>query len=63
MSNRLVRRFFRCNKCKEIESQLIHPNKFQIKCNHCGTFLNEIQEKEFKTLKKPKNQQNNGEKK
>lgn len=59
MSNRLVRRFFRCNKCKEIEAQLVHPNKFDIKCNQCGTYLNEIQEKEFKTLKKARNQKNN----
>ena len=59
MSNRLVRRFFRCNKCKEFEAQLIHPNKFDIKCNKCGTYLNEIQEKEFKKLKKARNQQNN----
>lgn len=58
MSNRLVRKFFKCHKCKEIESQLIHPNKFQIKCKNCGAFLNEIPEKEFKILKKSKNQNN-----
>ena len=56
MSNRLVRKFFKCHKCKDIESQLIHPNKFQIKCSKCGIFLNEIPEKEFKILKKSKNQ-------
>ena len=55
MSNRLVRRYFKCYKCKGIESQLIHPNKFQIKCTNCNSFLNEIQEKEFKILKKSKN--------
>ena len=59
MNNRLVRRFFRCNKCKEFEAQLVHPNKFDIKCTHCGTYLNEIQEKEFKKLKKARNQNNN----
>ena len=58
MSNRLVRRYFKCYKCKDIESQLIHPNKFQIKCSKCGAFLNEIQEKEFKILKKNKNHNN-----
>ena len=56
MSNRLVRKYFKCHKCKGIDSQLIHPNKFQIKCTSCGSFLNEIQEKEFKILKKSKNQ-------
>ena len=55
MSNRLVRKYFKCQKCRDIESQLIHPNKFQIKCSKCGIFLNEIPEKEFKILKKNKN--------
>ena len=55
MSNRLVRKYFKCHKCKDIESQLIHPNKFQVKCQSCGVFLNEISEKEFKVLKKSKN--------
>ena len=58
MSNRLVRKYFKCHKCKDIESQLIHPNKFQIKCQSCGVFLNEISEKEFKVLKKSKNPNN-----
>ena len=58
MSNRLVRKYFKCHKCKDFESQLIHPNKFQIKCQSCGAFLNEISEKEFKVLKKSKNQNN-----
>ena len=58
MSNRLVRKYFKCHKCKDFESQLIHPNKFQIKCQSCGTFLNEISEKEFKVLKKSKKQNN-----
>ena len=54
-SHRLARKYFKCNKCKNLESQLIHPNKFQIKCSSCGVFLNEIPEKEFKVLKKHKN--------
>ncbi len=56
MSNRLVRRYFKCHKCKDIEAQLIHPNSFDIKCSKCGAFLNEIQEKEFKILKTKKKQ-------
>ena len=58
MSNRLVRKYFKCQKCKDIESQLIHPNKFQIKCSKCGVFLNEIPEIEYKVLKKNKAQNN-----
>ena len=58
MSNRLVRKYFKCQKCKDIESQLIHPNKFQIKCSKCGVFLNEIPEIEYKVLKKNKTQNN-----
>ena len=58
MSNRLVRRFFKCSKCKDIDAQLVHPNKFQIKCSKCGSFLNEIQEKEYKIHKKTKKQNN-----
>ena len=54
-SHRLARKYFKCNKCKNIESQLIHPNKFQIKCSSCGIYLNEIPEKEYKILKKNKN--------
>ena len=58
MSNRLVRRYFKCHKCKEIEAQLIHPNSFDIKCSKCGAYLNEIQEKEFKILKSGKKKNN-----
>ena len=54
-SHRLARKYFKCNKCKNLESQLIHPNKFKIKCSSCGVFLNEIPENEFKVLKKQKN--------
>ena len=54
-SHRLARKYFKCNKCKNLESQLIHPNKFQIKCSTCGKFLNEIPEKEYKILKNNRN--------
>ena len=54
-SHRLARKYFKCNKCKNLESQLIHPNQFQIRCSSCGVFLSEIAEKEFKILKKNKN--------
>ena len=58
MSNRLVRRYFKCSKCKEIESQLINPHQFQTKCSNCNSYLSEIQEKEFKILKSNKKQSN-----
>ena len=54
-NHRLARKYFKCNKCKNLESQLIHPNQFQIKCSSCGIFLSEIPEKEYKILKKNKN--------
>ena len=54
-SHRLARKYFKCSKCQNLESEFIHPNKFQIKCTSCGIFLNEIPEKEFKILKKGKN--------
>ena len=54
-SHRLARKYFKCNKCKNLESQLIHPNKFQIKCSTCGKFLNEIPEKEYRILKNNRN--------
>ena len=53
-NHRLARKYFKCNKYKNLESQLIHPNQFQIRCSSCGVFLSEIPEKEFKILKKIK---------
>ena len=52
MNGRLERKFFICNRCKELETQLIHPNQFQIKCSSCGAFLNEIPENEYKILQR-----------
>ena len=52
MSQRLLKKYFKCLRCKELESQLIHPKQFQIKCSNCGAFLREIPENEFKILQK-----------
>ena len=52
MDNRLSKKYFKCHKCKELESQLIHPNQFQIKCTNCGAFLEEIPENEYNILSK-----------
>ena len=52
MSNRLIRKYFQCDRCKEVESQMIHPNQFQTKCSKCGAFLNEIPEKEYRFIEK-----------
>ena len=59
MNNRLSKKYFKCHKCKDIESQLIHPNQFQIRCTNCGAFLEEIPENEYKILlKASKNNKN-----
>ena len=50
MNYRLTKKYFKCHKCKDVESQLIHPNQFQIKCSNCGAFLEEIPENEYKIL-------------
>ena len=52
MSNRLARRYFMCDRCKELESLLVHPNQFRTKCSSCGAFLNEIPENEYRILEK-----------
>ena len=50
--NNKIKKYFKCNRCKEIETQLIHPNQFQIKCSHCGAFLSEIPKFEYNVLQK-----------
>ena len=50
--NRRIRKCFKCNNCKKIETQLVHPNQFRTKCSKCASYLNEIPEKEYKILKK-----------
>ena len=52
MRNRLIKKYFMCDRCKELESQMIHPNQFSIKCSRCGAFLNEIPENEYIILQK-----------
>ena len=52
MNERLEKKYFQCHKCNELETQLIHPNQFQIKCSNCGAFLDEIPENEFRILQK-----------
>ena len=59
MLNIKEKKYFKCNKCKELEYQLVNPHQFQIKCSHCGAFLSEIPEYEYNTiLKNSKNNKN-----
>ena len=53
--NILVRKRFKCIKCKEYESQLVNSTKVKIKCSNCGGLLNEITENEYKIQKNKNN--------
>ena len=50
--NRQVNKFFKCIKCKQLQSQATYRNQFQLKCSSCGSFLNEISEHEFNILQR-----------
>jgi hypothetical protein len=50
-NNRLVRKFFKCTKCKEIEGKLVNPFANNIYCSKCSTLLNEISESNYKKAK------------
>ena len=52
MNKILVKKYFKCFGCKELESKLIHPKRFKIKCSNCGSFLKEISYYEFNILQK-----------
>ena len=56
-SSRLVRKRFKCLKCKQSESQLVSTMQFNIKCTNCGGLLDEISENEYKLLKKKNNKE------
>jgi ribosomal protein S27E len=49
---RQEKKYFKCSKCKQLQSQAIHRNQFQVKCSSCGSFLNEISENEFNVLQR-----------
>jgi len=50
-SNRLVRKYYKCRKCKIIEPKLVNPFTNNNYCPNCRDFLTEISEKEYKKLK------------
>ena len=50
-NNRLVRRFFKCSKCKEIESKLVNPFANNIYCSNCSSRISEVSEKDYKKNK------------
>ena len=47
-NNRLVRKFFKCKKCKEIDGKLVNPLLSNIYCSKCSSLLNEVPEIEYK---------------
>ena len=50
--NRQAKKYFKCSKCKQLQSQAGHRNQFQLKCSSCGSFLDEISEHEFNVLQR-----------
>ena len=56
--NRLVKKSFKCNKCKETCIKFVNPFKLIINCQKCGSYLAEVkikntsQEKRDKIYKK-----------
>ena len=50
-NNRLVRKFFKCKKCKEIDGKLVNPLLSNIYCSKCSSLLNEVPEIEYKKYK------------
>ncbi len=56
-SSRLVRKRFKCLKCKQSESQLVSTMQFNVKCTNCGGLLDEISENEYKLLRKKNNKE------
>ena len=50
-NNRLVRRFFKCIKCKEIEAKLVNPFVNNNYCSKCSSRLNEISENDYRKYK------------
>ena len=53
--NRRVRRYFKCSKCKLIDSILLPPSVKHAKCAVCQSLFKEISESEFKEKKKKLN--------
>jgi ribosomal protein S27E len=49
---RQIKKYFKCSKCKQLQSQVVYRNQFQAKCSSCGSFLNEIAENEFNVLQR-----------
>ena len=50
-NNRLVSRFFKCIKCKEIEARLVNPFINNNYCSKCFSKVNEISENDYKKYK------------
>ena len=50
-NNRLVRKFFKCSKCKDIQAQLVNPFVNNVYCSKCSTRINEISENDYRKYK------------
>jgi len=50
-NNRLVRKFFKCKKCRVIDGKLVNPLLKNIYCSKCSSLLTEIPEIEYKKYK------------
>ena len=50
-NNRLVRRFFKCSKCREVEAKLVNPFVNNIYCSKCSSRISEISENDYKKYK------------
>ena len=50
-NNRLVRKFYKCIKCKSIESKLVNPFVNTNYCSKCSAKVKEISETNYKKYK------------
>jgi hypothetical protein len=50
-NNRLVRRFFKCSKCREVEAKLVNPHVNNIYCSKCSSRISEISENDYRKYK------------
>ena len=57
-NNRLVRKYYNCSKCKELDTKLVNPFANHIYCAKCGSLLSEIPEMKYKKYKNKLNQNN-----
>jgi len=52
MNGRQIKKYYKCDRCNHLQSQVVHRNLFQVKCSSCGSFLKEIPKNEFNILQR-----------